>query len=162
MRNKVIETALNKTQADALTLLNDKTTDDASMVVQDAIQKIQDELVVEAEKVHVQNDNTKTRTEYIMIALVLIGILFSVIIGLFVSRKISKPLNLIAIASKKLSEGDVDVNLNIKSKDEVGNLAFLFQKMIKGIREQAELLEKISDGDMTVNVIQRSGGKRNN
>ena len=59
---------------------------------------------------------------------VAIVIIFALIIML-VMRAITRPLLSLTSASQQLAEGDYDVELNYKGKDEVGTLTSAFQKM---------------------------------
>ncbi|MBW2339985.1 MAG: PAS domain S-box protein [Deltaproteobacteria bacterium] len=59
----------------------------------------------------------------------------------FFSRSISKPLMKLAKATKKISDGDWEDNLTIKSADEVGLLSHSFYKMMKEVRAATAKLE---------------------
>ena len=69
-------------------------------------------------------------------AILLATIISSVVTVIVAKRIIIKPLNEINIAAEKLSKGDVDKRVEIKSKDEIGDLAQSFNIM-------AESLEKV-------------------
>jgi methyl-accepting chemotaxis protein len=88
----------------------------------------------------------------IMIVIVAAGILIAIILGLFISRIISKPINKMVVAADKLALGDVNASIEINSKDEIGHLAESFRHMISNIRSQALMVEKIATGDLTVDV----------
>lgn len=89
-------------------------------------------------------------------AMTLILVIVAVLLGLYNARVIARPISNMAAAAKALSEGDVDVNLDINSKDEVGMLATAFNDMVDGIHEQADIVRAIADGDYTVSVPIRS------
>lgn len=88
----------------------------------------------------------------IMIIVIAVGVLLSVILGIYISRVISGPIKQMVKAADKIALGDVNVNLDLTSKDEIGNLATSFRKMIENIRNQALAAEKIAAGDLTVEV----------
>lgn len=70
----------------------------------------------------------------IAMAVVLIAYLFG--------TRISRPLTKLAIASKKMSEGDLDVQVDIrKTKDEIGALANAFNVMAAKLKESYAGLE---------------------
>ena len=102
------------------------------------------------------NDQMASTASTTMIAVIAIGIIAAVVLGLFISRIISKPIVKMVEAADKLALGDVDVNVNVDTKDEVGKLAESFNKMIENIREQALVVEKMASGDMTVQVKVKS------
>jgi len=91
-----------------------------------------------------------------MNGVIFIGIIVAIALGLFISRIISKPIGKMVEAADKLALGDVDVNVEVDTKDEVGKLAKSFNKMIENIREQAYVVEKMAAGDMTVQVKVKS------
>jgi len=66
------------------------------------------------------------------------------------------PLKNIVMASDSLASGDVNVNVNRESDDEIGQLSQAFQKMIEKIRDQANAAEKIAAGDLSVEIIPNS------
>lgn len=92
----------------------------------------------------------------IMIIVVVAGVLIAILLGIFISRIISKPVNEMVNAADKLALGDINVNVQSDSKDEIGSLALSFSKMIDNIRGQALVAEKIADGDLTINVDVKS------
>jgi len=48
------------------------------------------------------------------------------------------------------------VDVKAETRDELGKLAESFRRMIENIREQAYVVEKIAEGDMTVDVRVKS------
>jgi methyl-accepting chemotaxis protein len=156
LRNKVIDIALQNTQEEAVAKLNEKETDDASMVVQNTITKIQEEIKKNSNGKYSENKDIASQSTWIMIILVIAGIICSILIGYFLARKISKPIRMLANASERLASGDIEVELNYTSKDEIGQLKEAFRHMADGIKEQASLIEKIAEGDMTIEVKTRS------
>ncbi len=102
------------------------------------------------------NAKLSLQAELIMAACLLIGIIMAVLIGLYISRSISRPIHGIVKVTDKLALGDINVNVDIDTADEIGMLARSFRNMIENIRSQALAAEKIADGDLTVDVAVRS------
>lgn len=92
----------------------------------------------------------------VMIAVIICGVLFAIILGLIISRGISIPIKKVVAAAGKLAEGDMEIAFDIESKDETGQLIDAFGNLIESTKEQATIIEKIADGDLTVNVPIRS------
>lgn len=88
----------------------------------------------------------------LMIAIVVIAVIISIGLGLFIARIISNPVKQMAQAADRLALGDVNVNVESNTKDEIGSLAKSFSAMIENIRAQAMAVEKIAAGDLTVDV----------
>lgn len=92
----------------------------------------------------------------IMIAVIAVGILLAVTLGIYISRIISKPINKMVHAADALALGDVEATVEADTKDEIGDLARSFSKMIENIRAQALVAEQIAAGNLTVDVPVRS------
>lgn len=102
------------------------------------------------------NTTLAERALMMMVLIIIIGVLFAVTLGIFISRIIGTPVNRMVEAAKQLTLGDVDVNIDVSSKDEIGNLAEALKAMIENVRMQAKIAEKIADGDLTVDAVVRS------
>jgi len=88
----------------------------------------------------------------IMIMVIVIGVIIAVSLGIFISQIISKPVGKLAEAAEQLALGDVDVKIEASTNDEIGNLMRAFSKMVDNIREQAYVVERMAEGDMTVQI----------
>lgn len=64
-------------------------------------------------------------------ATVFVGYLFTN----YLTRRISKPLNHISEMTQNIAAGDLDIELNVQGKDEVGRLADSIQSMTKQLKE---------------------------
>jgi len=104
------------------------------------------------------DSNTKLANTAIslMIILILIGIALAVFLGLFISRIISSPVKKIVTAANQLALGDMDITFDTEYRDETGQLIKAFKNLVASTREQASLVERIADGDLTVDIPIRS------
>ncbi|WP_352399200.1 methyl-accepting chemotaxis protein [Anaerotignum sp.] len=82
------------------------------------------------------------------------------------ARNIVKPLRQLANVSDKIAEGDLDVELNIKTRDETSLVANSFNKTVvrlKGyiayIEEISELLKRIGTGNLQLDFKQNYDGE---
>ncbi|MBR0597414.1 methyl-accepting chemotaxis protein [Sinanaerobacter chloroacetimidivorans] len=96
----------------------------------------------------------------IMAVMILVtsAILFAVSYA-FISRNISKPLRSIAQKSKVLVMGDTDVEIDqrhLQRKDEIGLIGRGFLEIAHNTKEKAELMNQISQGDLTADIKPRS------
>lgn len=98
------------------------------------------------------NDARASKAIITMIIVIAIGVIISITLGLYISRVISTPIKKMVKAADQLALGDVNVNVEADSKDEVGSLAASFGKMVDNIRAQALAAEKVAAGDLTVEV----------
>ncbi len=72
------------------------------------------------------------------IAVVLIGLVLSVIFARFITN----PLARLQSVAKKIGEGKFDVDIEVDSKDEVGDLAKSVKQMVSGLIERDEKLDQ--------------------
>jgi methyl-accepting chemotaxis protein len=102
--------------------------------------------------------NTKqaTMSAFIMIIVIAVGVITAMILGLFLTQIISKPMRLLTEAADKLAVGDVQVDIQAKTKDEIGKLMLSFSKMVSNIQEQSEVAQKIAEGYFDVQITVKS------
>lgn len=63
-------------------------------------------------------------------------------VSLKISRGITVPIQSLVLAQERIASGDLDVNVDIKSKDEIGMLTDSFNQMVRQLKENKESLEK--------------------
>lgn len=70
-----------------------------------------------------------------VVVIVIAAMAVAVILGIFISRIISKPIVKMVKIAEKVSDGNLDVEIDYTSKDEVGMLAEAFAKMTDNLNE---------------------------
>ncbi len=75
------------------------------------------------------------------------GLIFIIvfIVSIIISRKIAKPIMELIKSSEQVSRGDFDLNININSKDEIGELSNRFKIMVDRIKEQISIIRRDRD-----------------
>lgn len=68
----------------------------------------------------------------------LIASVIAILIGFYIARKISIPVNKLNSAAAKVADGDVNVSVDINSADELGMLSKQFNKMVDNIKKSME------------------------
>ena len=86
------------------------------------------------------------------LGMALFGLLLTLIIAWMVQRGIGRDLRQLADAADHVAEGDVDIDIRIDSKDQLGQLADAFQRMVESQRERADVAEQIAEGNLNVQV----------
>jgi len=76
--------------------------------------------------------------------------------ALVIMRSITNPLREIAKSSEKIAAGDLEVNLDVKSRDEIGILANAFRDMISYLKDMAHRAKTIAQGDLTIRMSPKS------
>ncbi len=77
-------------------------------------------------------------------------------IGYFLARSITVPIAKVSRAADAVSQGDVDITIDVKSKDETGALAESMRKAAGYMKEMAQAADAIADGDLTYTVTPKS------
>lgn len=95
-------------------------------------------------------------TRNLQIGIIVVAVIVSLGWGMVLSRMIGGPLNQLTAVANRLAEGDVDQRVEAESKDEVGQLAEAFGKMILAQKELAAAAARVGAGDMTTAVKVRS------
>lgn len=90
-----------------------------------------------------------------LIMILLIGS-FMTFITLDIIKSIRRSITQLTEVGKKMSQGDVNMELKKERNDEFGVLVDQFQEMIQNNREQSSVAEAVAGGDLTVQVVPRS------
>jgi Methyl-accepting chemotaxis protein len=149
-RDKIIQLAENDKDSEALALM--KEAKPLANSVQDAINNMIELKTTQGRQTSDDLSKYSNNTILVMIIIIVIAIIIAFILGIFISQVISKPVKQLVSVADKLAVGDINVNVDAKTKDEIGNLMDSFSRMIANIREQAYVAEKIASGDLTVDV----------
>ncbi|MDP1638459.1 MAG: methyl-accepting chemotaxis protein [Candidatus Nitrotoga sp.] len=102
----------------------------------------QKELVQAALKEAVDNYNMARN---VMLALVGIALALAAGIAFWVTRSITKPLNIAVNASNRLAEGDLTAKIEVTSKDETGQLLAAMQNMVGKLSQVVTEVRSASD-----------------
>ena len=82
----------------------------------------------------------------LMLSLVfLIGFIFIVLNMRKISNKIVSPLIALNETAEQLAEGNLDVSIDVSSKDEVGDLGRSIEKTVNRLKEYIDYIDEISD-----------------
>jgi len=84
------------------------------------------------------------------------GVIIAVIIGIYISRLIGNPLKNMAEQAHKLALGDVDLEVRVDSKDEVGELAAAFKEVIDDRQKQVQQVRQLATGNLDVEIEMKS------
>ncbi len=79
-------------------------------------------------------------------------ILFSV----FLIRSVTRPLGHAVTVANQLAVGNLEAQIEVHSRDEVGQLLLAMRRIVAYLRDMANVAKAIADGDLGVKVSQRS------
>ncbi len=91
--------------------------------------------------------------KYIVPVIIITGILMSLIFVLLFTSKFRRQISLLTEATSEINKGNLDVNVPIITKDEVGELSSIFNEMTLHIKNKEELEKEYSN---FVSIINRN------
>jgi len=74
--------------------------------------------------------------------ILILGIMFSLALGWFIARNLTNPLKILTLGVKEIGRGNLDNKVEIKTKDELQELANAFNKMSADLKSSRLKLEK--------------------
>ena len=74
------------------------------------------------------------KTQVIFLIVLLGGITIAISGTFYISKRITTPIGKLTLTTKRFSQGKLDSTINIKSRDEIGELAADFNKMAKDLK----------------------------
>ncbi|MHA6480805.1 methyl-accepting chemotaxis protein [Paenibacillus sp. strain BS8-2] len=99
-------------------------------------------------------ESLTTRISLTMIVIVIAAVTVSILLGIFIARSISRPIQHLVQTSTKVADGNLEVNIEVRSKDEVGQLANAFVRMTDNLNEVMSRIqvsaEQVAAGSMQV------------
>ena len=95
----------------------------------------------------------------IVIITLLLGVV-TLILAWFISGLFSRSVLLLSDNFKEIVRGNLNENIEIKSRDELGLLAESFTEMQQSLQDVANKMQQISDGDYSVSIIPKSDQDR--
>ena len=91
-----------------------------------------------------------------IISSIIILLLLLAVLAKLISHLISKPIGKLAQATERMALGDCDVQVSVKSRDEIGRLANSFNVMVDNIREGSQAVVRIAEGDLDMDIRVKS------
>ena len=122
----------------------------------DGVQKTADEIrniidnliefnVNAAKKQSDTNSSLAAASTITMVIAIVIGMFIAIVLGIIISNTISRPMKKVVAAAEKIADGDLDVYVDINTKEELGNLANAFNKMANNLNELISNINVASD-----------------
>ncbi|MGA2352905.1 MAG: methyl-accepting chemotaxis protein [Terriglobales bacterium] len=106
---------------------------------------------------HADDQSATTYTILLAVLSTLIALALGSVIAYRTAAGITGPLSrLIHVADQIGQSGDLEHNIDVHGKDEIGQLARTFESMVKYLKEMAAVSEAIAGGNLSVEVRPRS------
>jgi len=101
-------------------------------------------------------NSTKSSSTTIVIVISVIAVIVAAGIAYWLATGITGGVKKVLAAAEGIAEGDLEQDVEVKSKDEIGEMANAFERMIVYLKGMAGAAEEIADGDLTVEVHPKS------
>jgi len=88
----------------------------------------------------VDDEIRESRLIFIIFTLVTIAC-FAVILAFFLHRMVTKPVKQLVSGTQKVARGDLDAEIPVKTKDEIGQLAISFNHMLRDLKTANEEIQ---------------------
>ncbi len=92
--------------------------------------------------------------EWVLIVVVLVAL--SIFLSSYITGKLLVPIHTIIKAAGKLAMGDVQVDVQVHTGDELEDLSNQFMKMVDSTSEQVHAMQQIANGNFTVSITPKS------
>ncbi len=98
----------------------------------------QDEFLDSAAKI----ESSSIQSSIILFTVLILSLAAAVLIWIIVARRITQPIMALTDAAEKMSKGDLSINIDIDSEDEIGALAKAIGRMQTSLKMAMERLQK--------------------
>jgi len=161
---RLIDLAKNKKHDEALALWKGSL-ETARMQTQNALSQLNDVLTKRA-KTRANNNTIAANSSINFMTILMIGgMLLAIVLGYFISKIIGNPVKELLEATNKFASGDMNVKIESKSKDEIGELTSAFQNMMEKIGLQIQYLDNVPnpvmiiDKEFNIQYMNKTGAK---
>ncbi|MGN0710190.1 MAG: ATP-binding protein [Anaerovoracaceae bacterium] len=108
-------------------------------------------------------NDTINQSKQIFIQAMIVGLAITVILGTFIAKSITTPINDVTEKAEKMAQGDFSQEVTVKAEDEIGRLAYMFNLLrtqldatlseMSGEKNKLEtILKNMTDGLIAVNL----------
>ncbi|HEX3037872.1 MAG TPA: methyl-accepting chemotaxis protein [Oscillospiraceae bacterium] len=151
--NQVIELSKQNKQKEALALMDDKCTPLATNIKK-STQNLLSSNTKEGDDINNSLSSQTSICIMIVLGIAIASLLISILIAFLIARGISKPVNEMAVAAQRMAKGDLNIDVNVNSKDEIGQLGNAFSTSTESIRSYIadikRVLGEMAKGNLTV------------
>ena len=76
---------------------------------------------------------------------ILLALVSAFLVAFFMNRALAKPIRMLVEETEKIARGDLTHRIKVKTRDEIGELAQVFNEITKNLRESKGEIEKYSE-----------------
>ncbi|MBQ3104469.1 MAG: methyl-accepting chemotaxis protein [Lachnospiraceae bacterium] len=124
------------------------------------MEELLDDLIHESEESAASGYNVAHAMGIVGIAALVILVILSILLSLkyisIIRAMIGDPVEMLSVAAEQLENGELDINVDYDSKDELGQMAYAFKDACRRIRlviqDTDELLSEMAEGNFNINT----------
>src|SRR5262249_52466290 len=87
-------------------------------------------------------DSAFAHSRRLILGAVVVALLLALGVGIYLARSISRQVGKVAMAARELAGGDLKHDVEVRSNDEIGDMAEAFRAMTAGLREVVSELQQ--------------------
>jgi methyl-accepting chemotaxis protein len=121
-----------------MSLANEITNNDGAPIAVELNQAVEDILntkISQGQQLAAEYSASTMQTILTMLAIVFIAMVLAIVLGIIIARNISTPIKKMVSAAEKIATGDLNVNIEVKTKEEIGTLQRAFKKMVNNTND---------------------------
>ena len=118
----------------------------AALHEQELMNKLMESKETQARETSESNTREAKLAFLVMTVLVAVGVLLAVALGLLISRSITRPLGEAVTVANALAQGNLAVQVEVRSKDETGMLMAAMEQMVNSLRDVISRTVDVSSG----------------
>ncbi|MGI9382998.1 MAG: adenylate/guanylate cyclase domain-containing protein [Methyloligellaceae bacterium] len=92
----------------------------------------------------VRHDQERTMLSWQLLTVTLCAFLIGIVLGTIVTRRMLEPIASLKESAAAVAKGDLDIEVEPRTRDEIGELALAFNQMVVGLRERESIKETFS------------------
>jgi methyl-accepting chemotaxis protein len=118
--------------------------------------KLSSVLTKEAAAINASVSSNVSSSISLLTVIGIIGLIVAVLITIWLIRSITRPLAAMTEAAERIAGGDVHVEVDASSQDEIGRLARAFQASVDYLGQMVDAAGQIAAGNLKVEIAPRS------
>ncbi len=107
-------------------------------------------------KIRTATATSHDRVIVISIILLILSVIITLTLTLLLMTSITKPIHQAVQSAEKIAQGELNLDVKVDRKDEIGALFDSMHRMVAFLKETADLTSAIAKGDLSVNIRPRS------
>src|SRR3989454_6943807 len=84
-----------------------------------------------------------------MLLAIVLGVALALVLAFVLARHVAEPVRRLALATRRVQDGDYGVDIDVRSGDEIGILSQAFQSLVEDLKEKAALVEYMRSEEHT-------------